>query len=156
MAKTKKDTITALSSAAARRTAMNRIASMVVGAMTPADIVEKVKRCGVSLRLNRAGTGLSLSADNAPPQDIVDLICDARDVLVSHLQEQRAIRAWIDDDLTAGNLDVCVNCGGPWLADYESIFVVRCVAGYGFVHETCSAAWEAKQDRRARQALGFT
>ena len=38
--------------------------------MSPADIVEKARRCGVSVELNNARTGLSLSADSAPVQEI--------------------------------------------------------------------------------------
>jgi hypothetical protein len=119
--------------------------------MSPADIVEKVKRCGVRLALNSAGTGLSLSADSTPPQEIINLVRDSRDVLVSYLQQAHAVRAWIDDNLTVSNPGVCMHCGGPWLDDDESIFLVK----DGFVHEPCSAAWEAEQERRARRALGF-
>ncbi len=122
--------------------------------MSPADVAEKARRCGVSLALNDAGTGLSLSADSAPSQEIVDLVCDARDVLVAHLQQKRAIRAWINDSFTAGKPGVCMHCGGHWLAD-ESIITVCCGADHGNLHEACSKAWEAEQDRRARKALGF-
>jgi hypothetical protein len=119
--------------------------------MSPADIVEKVKRCGVRLALNGAATGLSLSAESAPPQEIINLVRGARDVLVSHLQQKQAVRAWIDHNLTADNPDVCMHCRGSWLEDDESIFLVN----DGFVHKTCSAAWEAEQERQARRALGF-
>jgi hypothetical protein len=53
--------------------------------MNPADIVEKVKRCGVSLALNDAGTGVSLWAESQPPREIIDLVRDARDALVACL-----------------------------------------------------------------------
>ena len=123
--------------------------------MSPADIVEKARRCGVILTLNDSETGLSLSADSAPPQEIIDLIRNARDVVVRHFKQQRAIRAWIDENLTTANPDVCLGCGGLWLADDESIYLIKCGAKDGFVHENCSTAWDAEQDRQARKALGF-
>jgi hypothetical protein len=49
-----------------------QIASVVVGAVSTADIVEKARRCGVSLTLDAVGTGLSLAADSKPPPEIVD------------------------------------------------------------------------------------
>ena len=122
--------------------------------MSPADIVERARRCGVSLTLSGAGTGLSLSADSAPPQEIIDLARDARDVLVAQLQQQRAVRAWINNNFMSGILGVCLHCGGHWLAD-ESIVTVWCGADHEEVHEACWEAWEAEQDRRARRALGF-
>ncbi len=122
--------------------------------MSPADIVEKAQRCGVSLTLNDAGTSLSLSADTAPPQEIIDLVRDARDVLVAHLQQNRAICAWINDNFTAGKPGVCMRCGGQWLAD-ELIIMVCCGSDCGNLHEACWEAWEAEHDRRARMALGF-
>lgn len=61
--------------------------------MSSADIVDKARRCGVSLALNGAGTGLSLSGDGTPPQQIIDFVRHVRDVLVVHLQQKRAIRA---------------------------------------------------------------
>jgi hypothetical protein len=123
--------------------------------VSPADIIEKARRCGVSVVLNETATALSLSAESAPPQDIVDLIRSARDVVVVHLQQQRAIRAWIDENLTTANPGICLHCEGRWLADFESIFLVKCGAKDGFVHEACWEAWEAEQDRWARKALGF-
>jgi hypothetical protein len=122
--------------------------------LSPADIVEKARRCGVSVTLNDAGTRLSLSADNAPPQEIIDLVRDARDILVAHLKQKRAIRAWINNNLTPGKPGVCMHCRGQWLAD-ESIIMVWCGADYGDLHEACWEAWEAEQDNRARKALGF-
>jgi hypothetical protein len=35
--------------------------------MKPADVIEKARRCGVSLTLNAVGTRLSLAADSEPP-----------------------------------------------------------------------------------------
>jgi hypothetical protein len=125
-----------------------------VGAISPADIVEKARRCGVSLALSRAGTGLSLSADSAPPRDIIDLVRDAKDVVVVHLQQKRAIRAWINNSFTSGAPGVCIQCGGHWLDD-EPVIMVWCGTDYGEVHEACWEAWEAQQERRARKALGF-
>jgi hypothetical protein len=122
--------------------------------MSPADIVDKARRCGVSLALNGAGTGLSLSGDGTPPPEIIDLVRDVRDALVVHLQQKWAIRAWINNSFTSGTPGVCTHCVGHWLAD-ESIVVVCCGADYGEVHEACWEAWEAEQNRRARKALGF-
>jgi hypothetical protein len=122
--------------------------------MSPAAIVEKAGRCGVSLALNNAGTGLLLSAESAPSEEIIDLVRDAKDVLVAHLQQKRAIRAWINDSFTAGKPGVCMHCGGHWLVD-ESIITVCCGADCGKLHEACWEAWEAEQDRRARKAPGF-
>jgi hypothetical protein len=122
--------------------------------VSPADVAEKARRCGVNLALNDTGTGLSLRADSAPPKEIVDLVRDARDVLVAHLQQKRAIRLWINDGFTAGQPGVCMHCGGHSLAD-ESTITVCCGDDYGNLHNACWGAWEAEQDRRARQALGF-
>jgi hypothetical protein len=122
--------------------------------MSPADIVEKARCSGVSLALNGAGTGLSLSAERAPPEEIIDLLRVARDVLVAHLQQTRAIRAWINNSFTSGMPGVCIRCGGRWL-DRASIVRVWCGADYGEVHEACWEAWGAEQDLRACQALRF-
>jgi hypothetical protein len=122
--------------------------------MNPADLVEQARRCGVSLALNDAGTGLSLSADSAPPQGIIDLVRGARDVLIALFQQKRAIRAWINNGFTSGIPGVCIHCGEHWPAD-ESIIMVWRGSNYGDVHEACSEAWEAEQDHRARKALGF-
>jgi hypothetical protein len=129
-------------------------ASVAAGAMSPADIVEKARRRGVSLALNGAGTGLSLSGVGAPPQDLIDLIRDAKDVLVVHLRQKRAIRAWINNSFTSGRPGVCLHCGGRWLAD-EPVIMVWCGTDYGEVHEAFWEAWEAEQGRRARKAPGF-
>jgi hypothetical protein len=122
--------------------------------MSPLDIVEKARRCGISLALNGTGTGLSLSADSAPPQEIIDLVRDARDVLVAQLQRKRAIRAWINSSFTSGDPGVCMHCGGRG-PDDEAVVMIWCGADHGVVHEACWEAWEAEQDRRARKALGF-
>jgi hypothetical protein len=122
--------------------------------MSPLDIVEKVRLCGISLALNGDGMGLSLSADTAPPQEIIDVVRDARDVLVAQLQRKRAIRAWINNSFTSGEPGVCMHCGGRWPAG-ESIVRVWCGADYGEIHEACWEAWEAEQDRWAHKALGF-
>lgn len=122
--------------------------------MSPADVAEKARRCGVSLALNDTLTGLSLCADSAPPQEIVDLVRDARDLLVAHLQQKRAIRAWINDGFRAGQPGVCMHCGGYWLAG-ELTITVCCGDDYGNLHNACWSAWEAEQDWRARRALAF-
>jgi hypothetical protein len=120
--------------------------------MNPADIAEKVKRHGVGLALNDAGTGLSLSADSAPPQEIIDLVHDGRDALVACLQRKRAIRRRINDIFTPGAPGVCMRCreviSGP-------VVVVACGADCGELHEACWGAWEAESDRRAREELGL-
>jgi hypothetical protein len=122
--------------------------------MNPAAIVEKAGRCGVRLALNDAGTGLSLSADSAPQEEMINLLRDARDVLVAHLQQTQAIRSWINNCFTSGTLGVCMHCGRRWLTN-ESTVRICCGAEYGEVHEACWEEWEAEQDRRARAALGF-
>lgn len=127
---------------------------MGAGTLSPVDIVDKARRCGVSLALNGAGTGLSLSGVGTPPQDLIDLVRDARDVLVAQFQQKRAIRAWINNSFTSGAPGVCMHCGEHWLAE-ASIVVVWCGANSGEVHEACWEAWEAEQERRARQALRF-
>jgi hypothetical protein len=120
--------------------------------MNPADIVEKVRRSGVSLALNEAGTGLSLSADNAPPREIVDLVRDARDVLVACLQCKRAIRRRVNENFTPGVPGVCMLCGE---LISKPVVVVACGADCGELHEACWGAWEAESDRRAREELGL-
>lgn len=127
---------------------------MGAGTLSPAAIVEKAERCGVSLKLNEARTGLSLSADRAPPEEIIDLVRDAKDVLVAHLRQKRAIRAWINSSFASGIPGVCMHCGGRWLAD-EPVIMVCCGTDYGEVHEACWEALEAEQERRACKALGF-
>ena len=122
--------------------------------MSPTDVAGMARRYGVSLALNDTGTDLFLCANSAPPQEIIDLVRDARDVLVAHLQQKRAIRAWINDGFTAGKPGVCMHCGGHSLAD-QSTITVCCGADYGDLHEACWEAWEAEQDRRARKAPGF-
>ena len=92
--------------------------------MSPADIVDKARRCGVSLALNDAGTGLSLSGVGTPQQNLIALVRDARDVLVAQLQQKRAIRAWINNSFTSGMPSVCMHCGRRWLAD-EPVIMVR-------------------------------
>jgi hypothetical protein len=131
-----------------------KTASVGAGTLSPADIVDKARRCGVSLALNGAGTGLSLSGVGTPPQDLIDLVRDARDVLVAQLQQKRAIRARINNSFTSGAPGVCMHCGGHWLAD-ESIVRVWCGADYGEVHQACWEEWAAEQESCAREALGF-
>jgi hypothetical protein len=122
--------------------------------LSSTDIVDKARRCGVGLAPNYSGTGLLLSGYGTPPREIIDLVREVRDPLVVHLRQKRAIRAWINNSFTSGTPGVCMHCGGHCLAD-ESIVVVWCGTDYGDVHEACWMAWQAEQERRARQALGF-
>ena len=120
--------------------------------MNPADIVEKVKQCGVSLALNDAGTGVSLWAESQPPREIIDLVRDARDALVACLQHERAIRRRINDNFTPGAPGVCMHCGE---LISEPVVMVACGADCGELHEACWRAWEAESNRRAREELGL-
>jgi hypothetical protein len=68
--------------------------------MSPGDIVEKARRCGVSLTLDPAGTGLSLWADDDPPEEVVELLKAHKPAIVAHLQVERGrINHWIADQL---------------------------------------------------------
>jgi hypothetical protein len=131
-----------------------KTASVVVGAMRPADIVERARRCGVTLTLSADGTGLSLSADSEPPQEIVDLVRAHKPEIVAHIQaERRRINRWIADCLIEWQ-DSCLHCRKPVLPGQPWTVVSNGDVSARF-HKNCESAWRAGQEALACKTLGL-
>jgi hypothetical protein len=123
--------------------------------MSPADIVEQARQRGVSLTLNAAGTGLSLSADGDPPDEIVELIRAHKPDIVAHLQtERRRINRWIADKLIAWPQSHCLHCRLPVIVGQTWIDVTNGEARARF-HQECHPKWLAQQEIAARRAIGL-
>jgi hypothetical protein len=121
--------------------------------MNPADIVEKARQRGVTVTLNDAGTGLSLSADGDLPNEIVELAKAHKPDIVAHLQtERRRINHWIADKLISWPPSHCLHCRNPIIVGQNWLDVTNGEATARF-HQDCHGAWLAQQEVAARRAL---
>jgi hypothetical protein len=123
--------------------------------MNSAGIVEKVRRSGISLTLNPAGTGLRLSADGGLPDEIVELVKAAKPEIVAHLQaERRCVNYWIANQIIAWPPSHCLHCRKPIIVGQTWVAVSNGAAVARF-HESCHPEWLARQEAAARKALGL-
>ena len=122
--------------------------------MSPADLIEKARRCGVSLTLNDAGTGLSLWADGDPPEEVVELLKAHKPDIVAHLQtERRRVNHWIANQIIDWPRDNCLHCrkpitAHPWIDLRNGEAMAR-------FHQSCHDSWRVEQETLARRALGL-
>jgi hypothetical protein len=124
--------------------------------MTPADIVEKARRCGVTVTLTDAGTGLSLWADGDPPADLVELIKAAKPDIVAHLQAERGrINHWIADQLIDWPPSHCLHCRKPIIVGQAWTVISNGEVSARF-HQGCHDEWLEQQEVAARRAMGLT
>jgi hypothetical protein len=124
--------------------------------MNPAEIVEKARRHGVTVTLNDAGTGLSLSADGDLPDEVVELLKAHKPDIVAHLQtERRRINHWIADKLIDWPPSHCLHCRKPIVVGQTWTAVANGRVEARF-HKDCHGAWLAQQEVAARRAIGLT
>jgi hypothetical protein len=122
--------------------------------VSPTDIVEKASRCGVTLTLTAAGTGLSLWVDGDPPEEIVELLKAYKPAVVAHLQaERRRINHWIAAQIINWPPDFCLHCrkrilAWPWVEVSNGKATAR-------FHQDCHPEWLGQQEVAARKALGI-
>ena len=124
--------------------------------MSPADIVEKARRCGVAVTLTAAGTGLSLWADGDPPEEVVELLKAHKPDIVAHLQAERGrINHWIADQLIDWPPSHCLHCRKPIVVGQTWTAVANGRVEARF-HKDCHGAWLEQQEVSARKAIGLT
>jgi hypothetical protein len=123
--------------------------------MSPADIVEKARRHGVSLTLDATGTGLSLWADGDPPEEVVELLKAHKPDIVAHLRaERRRINHWIADQLIDWPPSHCLHCRKPIVVGQTWTAVANGLVEARF-HKDCHGDWLAQQEVAARRAIGL-
>jgi hypothetical protein len=123
--------------------------------MNPAGIIEKARQRGVTVTLNDAGTGLSLSADGDMPDEVVELLKAHKPDIVAHLQtERRRINHWIADKLIDWPPSHCLHCRKPIVVGQTWTAVANGRVEARF-HKDCHGAWLAQQEVAAR-AIGLT
>jgi hypothetical protein len=105
--------------------------------------------------LNAAGTGLSLSADSAPPPEIVDLLRASKSDVVAYIQAERSrINRWSADRLIDWPQTRCLHCRKPIIASQAWIPVSNGDVTARF-HADCEPKRRAEQEALARRALGI-
>jgi hypothetical protein len=123
--------------------------------MSPVDIVEQARCCGVRLTLNAVGTGLSLSADSEPPGEIVALVKAHKPDLVAHLQAERGrMNHWTAARLIDWPPSHCLGCRKPIIVGQTWTAVANGEAAARF-HQSCHGEWLEQQEFAARRALGL-
>jgi hypothetical protein len=122
--------------------------------VSPAEIIEKARRCGVVLTLNETGTGLSLSGEGERPAEIIDLIKARKAEIVDRLQAERGrINRRIAENLIEWQ-GSCLQCRKPIIVGQAWTVVSHGEVSARF-HKDCYDEWLAQQEVAAPRALGL-
>jgi hypothetical protein len=127
--------------------------------MSPAEVIAKARRHGVTLTLSADGTSVSLYADAAVAddalEDVIELVKAHKSILVAHLEtERRRINHWIADKLIDRPPSHCLRCRKPIIVGQTWTAVANGEAAARF-HQSCHGVWLEQQEFAARRALGL-